>query len=105
MDAVPNLDWPSIIREAAESPLGVMALAMIIIGLVAVAFFYKERDPRYRLAALVIIILGIGAGALSIQRKVSEAGEIEGGLQTHQICDSLKGEELIKCLQQRDRQP
>lgn len=50
---------PNIIDSASKSPLGVTALAMIIIGAVTVILFWNQRNPIYRLLAFLSLVSGI----------------------------------------------
>ncbi|MGZ9723507.1 hypothetical protein [Rhizobium miluonense] len=58
-DTLAKIDWAAIIGAAAQSRLGLVALASLIFGIVVVALFARERNPRYRLAALVLVLLGL----------------------------------------------
>jgi len=55
---------PAILREAAKSPLGLVALLIVLVGATGLLFFYKD-DHRYRFA--VFVLLFAGAAAFSYQ--------------------------------------
>lgn len=86
-EAASKLDWPSIIRAAAASQLGIIALIVIVLGVVAIAFFHRERDPRYKLSTLVLLLVGFGALAFSVKEKVASAIQMQNhATQRYKVC-------------------
>lgn len=89
-----TVDWGAIIREAAKSPLGVTALIVLVLGVVVVILF-KDAGERYRLAAFVLLLLGLAGFGYSIKT--------EAEVKTNLDCSDyskLSSEEIEKCQQQ-----
>ena len=79
---------PEIIARAAENPLGIAALVAMIIGIVVVVLFHKERSGPIRLLALILTIVGLVYLLRSIQiskYEVVDSKRIEPT--THTVAD------------------
>jgi hypothetical protein len=73
LDMLAKVDWAAIISAAAQSRLGIVALASIILGIVVVVLFARERDARYRLAALILVLLGLFMFVFSVINLLPDA--------------------------------
>ena len=63
---------PDIIKAAAESPLGIVALAIIAITIVAMVLFGRAND-RVRLGAFVVFLIGVGLLVLQVIKQSQDA--------------------------------
>lgn len=52
--------WAEIIAKAAVSPLGIAALALLIVGFVVVNLIRPADKPHFRLTAIVILMVFCG---------------------------------------------
>jgi hypothetical protein len=68
---------PDIIKNASQSPLGIIALLAIILGILAWAFFRKE-SLRVRLAIWAIILLGAILFGVATVKASNRVSELEG---------------------------
>jgi hypothetical protein len=68
-DALQHL--PAIIREAAASPLGVIALVVIVLAVIAFAFFRGSAD-NVRLVVFLSLLLGAGLLVVAVIRVRAE---------------------------------
>jgi len=60
---------PDIIEKAAQSPLGIFALMILVVGVLAVLFF--ERAPvRVRVFIFVLIFGGVSAFGVAVVREI-----------------------------------
>src|SRR5437773_7152345 len=57
---------PPIIKEAASSPLGIFALMIIALAILAF-FFFKEAGTKVKFVIFVLLFLGVVAFAAKIQ--------------------------------------
>ncbi len=88
-EAASKLDWPSIIKEAAASQLGIIALIVLVLvlGAIAIAFFHQEKDPRYKLTTLVLLLVGFGGLVFSVKEKAASAMQIQNhATQRYKVC-------------------
>jgi hypothetical protein len=51
--------WPEIIRAAASSPLGIVALVVLVLGATAWMFFRKE-EVKFRAGSFLLLLFGGG---------------------------------------------
>lgn len=58
---------PEIIREAAKSPLGLFALMILALAILAF-FFFREASERTRIAIFVLMVIGVVAFGVAIFR-------------------------------------
>ena len=56
---------PEVIRAAASSPLGILALMVLVLSSLALAFF-KDADPKIRLCVFVLLFAGAAAFAAAV---------------------------------------
>ena len=64
---------PNIIKEAAGSPLGIIALLILVLGALALAFFRGAKES-FRLAVFLAMFAGVSAFSvqlLAVQREIS----------------------------------
>lgn len=59
---------PDIIREAAKSPLGIFALMILLLGVIALAFFRKASE-KTRIGIFVLIFVGVVMFGVAIAQK------------------------------------
>ena len=71
MDWIAKVPWPDILREAASSTLGIVALVTIVLGIVVAILFKGDDSPKARLLAVFLIIVGVVAVSLAVQRETS----------------------------------
>jgi 8-oxo-dGTP pyrophosphatase MutT (NUDIX family) len=62
---------PKIIREAAQSTLGILALVVLLISILALAFFSRASEG-VRVAIFVLIFLGAGLFVISVLRMAEQ---------------------------------
>ncbi|MEJ2706553.1 MAG: NUDIX domain-containing protein [Anaerolineales bacterium] len=62
---------PEIIREAAQSALGILALVVLLISILALAFF-SSASEGVRVAIFVLIFLGAGLFVVSVLRLAAQ---------------------------------
>lgn len=72
---------PDIIREAAQSQLGILALMIIAIALLGYAFF-RTAGERIRIAMFVLLFAGVVAFAVSISSVPRTADTTKGATAT-----------------------
>jgi hypothetical protein len=65
-------DFPDIIRESAQSTLGVLALMLLLLGILAYSFFTKE-DAKLKLIVFFMLFLGVVGFAFSIHNTMNLA--------------------------------
>jgi hypothetical protein len=53
-----NIDLSEIIRQASKSPLGIVALALIIIAVAS--YFFRKDSLKVRIAIFVLLLSGAG---------------------------------------------
>ena len=58
--------FPQIIEQAAKSPLGIVALAMLIVGFLALVYFQKENDWRVKFGSLAFVSVGLVLAVWSV---------------------------------------
>lgn len=75
MDWISKIDWAAIIREAASSNLGIIALSLLVFGVVVIVLFRNEENSKAKLIALFLLMLGVLSFALVIGRETVD--EIE----------------------------
>lgn len=64
-------NFADIITAAAKTPLGILALAMLILGTIALKFFDKDTNPGLKLSVFLILALGFGlAGFFALNSKM-----------------------------------
>lgn len=68
---------PDIIKNASQSPLGIIALLAVILGILAWAFFRKE-SLGVRLSIWAIILLGAILFCVATVKASNHIGELEG---------------------------
>jgi len=62
---------PEIIRAAAETALGIVALMVIAISILAY-FFFKHADEKVRIGIFIILVGGVGAFSWAVLSKSKE---------------------------------
>lgn len=65
MNAYASDAWNAIIREAAVSPLGIMALALLVAGFVVLMLVKRSDKPAFRLAAIFLLLFFCGGLAMA----------------------------------------
>jgi len=60
MEAYASKAWAEIIGKAAASPLGIIALVVLVAGFVVLALVKRRDKPGFRLFAIVILLLFCG---------------------------------------------
>ena len=65
MNAYATDAWNAIIREAAVSPLGIMALALLVAGFVVLMLVKRSDKPAFRLAAIFLLLFFCGGLAMA----------------------------------------
>jgi hypothetical protein len=63
---------PGVIEKAAQSPLGILALMIVLIGLLGYTFFAKAK-MRLRMAMFVLILGGVVAFGIAVARRLGPA--------------------------------
>lgn len=58
--------WPEIIKAAAQSPLGIIALLSLILGSLATAFFRTAPVWARMTIFLVLVVVAVAAGSASL---------------------------------------
>jgi len=61
MNSIPNSGWPEIIGAAAVSPLGILALIVLVVGLIATLLFSTKDKPSVRVTVLALIVVAFSA--------------------------------------------
>ncbi|MBH0239050.1 hypothetical protein [Methylobrevis albus] len=74
MDSAASINWAEIIK-ASSSPLGLAALTILALAIVALTFFRGERDWRVRMVAFVLLLVGFGGFAAAINLEAAEEKE------------------------------
>jgi len=63
---------PGVIEKAAQSPLGVLALMIVLIGMLGYTFFAKAR-MQIRMAMFVLMLVGVVAFGIAVARKMGSS--------------------------------
>jgi hypothetical protein len=79
------IDLPAIIREASKTPLGILALMLLIVGGIGYVFF-KNDSTKARAAVFLICFLGVLGYAIAVTRTTAAIYRIAG-----QVVDSSTG--------------
>ena len=66
-------DWGSIIETASKSPLGILALLILVVGALAMAFFRKAPNKIKLTAFLGVLVGAIGYGYAITQASSAQA--------------------------------
>jgi hypothetical protein len=64
-------DWAEIIKLAASSPLGILALSILILFALALKFFAKD-EPWIRVFIFILLFVGVVGLAIVVLPKVAE---------------------------------
>jgi hypothetical protein len=64
-------DWAEIIKAAASSPLGILALSILILFGLALKFFAKD-GPWIRIFIFILLFVGVVGIGIVVLPKVSE---------------------------------
>ena len=62
--------WPKIIEAASKTPLGIFALMLLLIAVLALAFF-RKANAKYRMAVFLIMFLSLVLYGYTITRATS----------------------------------
>lgn len=68
---------PELIKAAATSSLGVLSLMVLVVSSIALAFF-KDADPKIRLAVFVMIFAGAAAFAAAVMMEKPQPAPVPG---------------------------
>lgn len=68
---------PEVIQEAAKSPLGLFALMILVLAVLAF-FFFREASERTRVAIFALMFCGVAAFGYAILRVIPD--------NLHQVC-------------------
>lgn len=71
---ITNVDVTAVIEAAAKSPLGIVALVTIVVGLVGYGLF-RASDDRFKLAAFVMLVGGGGMLAAALIHEANRQSE------------------------------
>lgn len=77
MNAYASDAWNAIIREAAVSPLGITALALLVAGFVVLTLVKRSDKPAFRLAAILILLFFCGGLAMAAIYRVEPTVTVE----------------------------
>src|SRR5271165_1529042 len=66
-------DWPAIIEAASKTPLGILALMILLLGVLGY-FFFKDADQKIRAGMFLAMLAGvIGYGAAIVHANSNSA--------------------------------
>jgi hypothetical protein len=71
-DLMPK-DWTGIIQAASKSPLGILALMILFLGVLGYIFF-KDADPKIKAVMYLAMLGGVIGYGVSISRATSNVG-------------------------------
>jgi hypothetical protein len=66
---------PEIIKAASQSPLGIFALSIIALTLLA-AYFFREEKAKIKILIFIILAFGLAAYVASIRKSANETPRI-----------------------------
>ncbi|HVP38457.1 MAG TPA: hypothetical protein VMS93_04660 [Candidatus Saccharimonadales bacterium] len=69
----------AIIREAAKSPLGIVALMVLALGVLA-SIFFRQASERARVGIFALLVLGVAGFAVAAMRATNEATRLAAGV-------------------------
>jgi hypothetical protein len=96
---------PEIIKAAAQSYLGILALMVLVIGVIAYLFF-KESPHQIRVAIVVLMLGGVAAfGVAAMRLQKSEAENTLNSKKTQMDAQSQEALRYIKNLRLKLRFP
>jgi hypothetical protein len=67
-------DWAGIIEAASKSPLGILALMVLVIGTLGY-FFFKDADAKIKAAMFIAMLVGVIGYGAAITRANSSAAK------------------------------
>ena len=67
-------DWSAIIESASKSPLGILALMILLLGTLGY-FFFKDADAKIKSAMFLAMLAGVVGYGVAISRANSTAAE------------------------------
>jgi hypothetical protein len=79
---------PDIIKEASRSELGILALLIVSVGLLAYVFF-RAATEKIRVAVFVLIFAGAAAYGIAVVKAVRPSGSVTGENPAKQQRDTL----------------
>jgi hypothetical protein len=85
MDAIPK-NIPEIIKEAAVSPLGILALMVLSLAVLALIYFRPPEPVRVRVGIFVMLFLGVCGFGSAIVR----TSEFEKSARTRNVVAQLE---------------
>ena len=71
-DVMPK-DWTGIIQAASKSPLGILALMILFLGVLGY-FFFKDADAKIKAVMYLAMLGGVIGYGVSISRATSNVG-------------------------------
>jgi hypothetical protein len=71
-DAMPK-DWTGIIQAASKSPLGILALMILFLGVLGF-YFFKDADAKIKAVMYLAMLGGVIGYGVSISRATSNVG-------------------------------
>lgn len=80
---MPTKEMPSIIEQAAKSPLGIFALMILIVGILALAFF-KNSKLNAQLLIFILIFLAVCAYGYALFREDVFRRSIPASMEKHE---------------------
>ena len=87
------------IKNAAASPLGILALAMLVLAWIAWRFFDREPDWRVRFLPFAMRFAGIGFAVISLIQGAAEP--TRNGPLPRPCSWELPLQEWLKCIRQQ----
>ena len=66
-------DWTGIIQAASKSPLGILALMILMLGVVGY-FFFKDADAKIKAVMYLAMLGGVIGYGMAISRATSNVG-------------------------------
>src|SRR5262249_20112655 len=80
-----------IIKAAAQSPLGIIALLSLLLGAIALAFFRNSSERTRVIIFLVIVVVAVAAGAGSLHTAIqAQAKPPADGSLPEITCSNIK---------------
>src|SRR6476646_7813032 len=67
---------PGIIKESATSPLGIFALMIVALAILAF-FFFKDAGTKVKLAIFLLLFLGVAVFAAKVVYKANQVAASE----------------------------
>jgi len=91
-----TIDWAAILGEAAKTPLGVLSLLIIVLGLVSY-FLFRNSDGRVKLLAFAMLIAGCLVGVKPVLAAYDvESERVKNEQRIAELISTCKSESIVE---------